>query len=191
MTKGNTKNSLVTRQQTDPLNWDYFVLKIAELEAKKRDSIPVEVIHSWFNDFTARGWTKTIFDKQFQIVLDNRSFGAVKIDEFFQNIKPYTQEEINLMIEQKINSIIHQGELLLAGKEIEIELDICIDAKLLKLIIAKKIETYYRSEQSYLTDEIIGSALKKVIEEMNLEQKCGTYKREGIGTRLRKKISWR
>lgn len=179
---------LVVYQNNDQLTWAYFVLKIAELEVKKRDSIPEETIHAWFNDFISRGWTKTIFDKQFQIVLDNRSFGSVKIDEFFQNIKPYTQEEINLITEEKINSLIRQGEMLLSGKEIEVELDIEINPKLLKLAIAKRIKTYYRDEQSYLTDQIIDAAVSKIVNELKLERKSGSYERVGIGTRLRKKL---
>jgi uncharacterized protein YaaR (DUF327 family) len=140
---------------------------MAELEAQKRDNIPDTTQEVWYRTFKNRGWDKIKFDTQFQKVLNNPSYGAVKIDEFFTEQQIYTDVQVGKMIESRINDMIRKGEKLLGDKEIKTLPEYYgITNEYIKIAVAKKLVfTNYTVKQ-----ELIEEIIDKVMEEIKNKQ---------------------
>lgn len=189
LTPKNSQTSLIIHRSE--LTWEYFVKKMAELQAQKRDDIPKETMVVWFKTFTAKEWTKEKFDKQFEKVLANPSYGAVKIDEFFNEEIYYTQEQLRKEIESKVDSIIRKGNKILAGSQIELNiLEPTIDMDAVKLSIAKRISVYYGDEQRNRFNEIIDEIYPAVLEKLGYKKMTYDNQRVGGGTKMKVKFNW-
>jgi len=186
MTQNNTNAYLTVHQSK--LEWKYFLEMMMFLQTVKRENFPDEVLRWWFRIFTDKGWSKNKFDEQFQKVVQNKTFGSVKIDDFFSDEILYTSEQVGNLVENRINIEIQKAKKLLEGREIEIDLPVEVDEKIIKYEIAKRIITYYRDEKETLIDEIIDELFPMVLERLELKRKDNG--RIGGGTKLRKKFGW-
>ena len=97
-------------QQSD-FAYDYFLLRLDEMAAAKRDTIPIETRRVWFIEFVKRGWTKYIFDMQFDALMETEISGhAIRIDDWLRAMKktiqtPDTYKRIpELTAEEKKNT---------------------------------------------------------------------------------------
>ncbi|OGU84383.1 MAG: hypothetical protein A2W11_03755 [Ignavibacteria bacterium RBG_16_35_7] len=142
------------------LTWEYFLVKMAELEAQKRDNIPETTQEVWYRTFKNRNWDKTKFDIQFQKVLSKPSYGAVKIDEFFVEDQAYTMPEVERMIELRINSLTCQGERLLTDKEMNLQEYLNLKDDYIKLAVAKKLKFQQYNEQQEAYELIIDRSIE-------------------------------
>lgn len=142
------------------LTWEYFLAKMAELEAQKRDNIPETTQEVWFRTFKNRNWNKAKFDIQFQKVLSKSSFGAVKIDDFFVEDQTYTMSEVERMIELRINSLVRQGEKLLTDKETNIQDYLNLNDDYIKLAVAKKLKFQQYNDQQEAYEKVINNAVE-------------------------------
>lgn len=118
------------------LDYSYCLLKFAELQAAKRDTIPKETMRVWFNEFIRRRWTKKMFDERFRAVLCSEMFGAVTINNWLNAVEVYAMDEVRIMIKRKVDFLIERGKML-KNKKIELTDE---DKKAVDLAIAKEIE---------------------------------------------------
>lgn len=153
-------SGLQLKSQLCELSWEYFLAKMAELEAQKRDNIPETTQEVWFRTFKNRNWDKTKFDIQFEKVLNKPSYGAVKIDEFFSEDHTYTLTEVERMIQIRIESLIRQGEKLLTDKEMNLQGYLNLKNDYLKLVVSKKIKFQQYNDQQEAYEEIISNAVE-------------------------------
>ncbi len=138
---------------------------MAELEAHKRDNIPDTTQEVWFREFKRRDWNKIKFDAQFQKVLNNPSFGAVKIDEFFNEETTYSSEEVAKMTETRINNMIRQGEKILQDKEIDHEQYLNLNDDYIKLAVTHKLKFNQYNDKQEAYEKIIDKAVEFVKKE--------------------------
>ena len=64
------------------LHYQYYLGKIAELEAARRDKIPPETIRIWYMDFLRRGWNQSMFDHRFNAVKGMRTYGPLALTDW-------------------------------------------------------------------------------------------------------------
>jgi hypothetical protein len=133
---------------------------MAELEAQKRDNIPDTTQEVWFRLLKQQGWGKRKFDEQFQKVLTNPSYGAVKIDEFFNEKTSYSPEEVSRIVEQRINGMIKQGERILKDKEYGLKEYLRLENQFIKIAIANRLRLQQHNDKMEKYDEIIDRAIE-------------------------------
>lgn len=190
MTQKNSQNFLIQNPKSNQLEWEYFVKKMAELQSQKRDDIPKETIIVWYKTFINKGWDKEKFDRQFDKVLTNPSYGAVKIDEFFNDEVLFTQERFILELNARINGMIQKAQRILRGKEIEIDLPAgIVELDDIKYEISRKVVTYYGTEKKNMIDEIVAEIYPVVLERLGYKTPQNA-ERTGSGTRLKHKLGW-
>lgn len=143
---------------------------MGELIVKKRDNIPPPTVMAWYKDFKARGWDKKKFDEQFQKVIDNPTYGVVKIDDFLKEEKTYTEVELQSQISEKINSMIAEAEKLMRrhGIEIEINFDVPVHKTHIKVTVAQKLLPLLQKAEREVNLNIIDECFDCACERLGL-----------------------
>ena len=78
---------LEEKYQGSDLEYDYCVIKFSEMQAAKRDTIPIPTMKVWFVEFVKLGWTKFIFDRQYDALIGSDTLGyAIKIDHWINAV---------------------------------------------------------------------------------------------------------
>lgn len=80
--------------KTTNFDFVYFLSKIAEIEAGKRDSIPEKTIKIWFNEVRRRNWSKETLDERCIAVLSKKIYGSVQFNDFIEAEECYTRAEV-------------------------------------------------------------------------------------------------
>lgn len=158
-------NDSLTIRQSNELTWSYFLEMMMFLKTVKRDDLPDEVIRGWFKVFKDRGWDKPTFDKSYQKVMTNKTFGAVKIDEFLnqEDEQTYSASEVSKIVERQINNMIRQGEKLLQDREIKSLVEYCgLDNNYMKIAVAHRLRIQKESDKYELYEKIIDEAVEYV-----------------------------
>jgi hypothetical protein len=131
------------------LTFEYFSLKIAQVETAKRDSIPPTTVRSWFIEAVNRSWDKRILDQRCRAVLSKKYFGAVQFDDLLEAEETYTYEEIRIEAERLINYRINEVKYFehMPNALTEDQL------KSVLLMAWREVQTEMRLNQSRLIDE--------------------------------------
>jgi len=167
-----TNTNALQKTNQNLIDWNHFLKRMGELEAQKRDKISEETMHVWYRTFRMQNWTNEKFDKQFEIVLKNPSYGGVKIDEFFNEEVKYTEYEVNLKVKLAVDNLVKKGNYLLGNQIIEVTLPkIEVDLEAIRVAAAKRVELYYRNETERVTLDVIDEVLEEVKKRLNLVSK--------------------
>jgi len=75
---------------------------MAWLEAARQENFPIETLEVWYREFLRLGWTTERFRDAVLSVMKSKVFGKVTLSCFFENEQLYTSEEINRLVEQRI-----------------------------------------------------------------------------------------
>lgn len=173
MTKRNTNGSLTIHQNTI-IEWKPFLKIIALLDAAKRDTVPEETARAWHSIFHEMGWTERQVKDKVWAILKRKSYGnaTVRIDDFFEDEKTFTESEINLMVNKRIASIIQRAIEILEwkGKPTDLRAYFCeffkIDNKGLRLAVADQVIKTYEVERRREIDFIMQEEYERQIEEI-------------------------
>ncbi len=77
---------LIEKYHKSNLEYDYCVEKFSEMQAAKRDSIPVPTMKIWYIEFIRLGWTKYKFDTQYEALIQSDILGyAIRIDHWINS----------------------------------------------------------------------------------------------------------
>lgn len=185
-----TSQKSLEQISTHELTQDYYKEKIGELIVKKRDNIPAPTVWAWYKDFKEkRGWTKEKFDEQFQKVMDNTTYGIIKIDDFLKEEKMYTEKEVENEVTNRVKNIISDANALLRHykTEIELEFDVPVPTTKLKVAVAQKLLPLLQRAERETNLSIIDESFDIALENLQLELKSTN---EGTGTRLKKRMGW-
>src|SRR3990167_3139741 len=154
----NTKENLELRKEKSPtwfpieelnswnktdLTFEYCLKLFAQLEAIKREKFPPETMRQWFIEFIRRGWTKFMLMERYKGLLNTKIYGIEKLDiaDWINAVEVYAQDEVNLMVERRVNALIQRGNYL-KNKKIELSEE---DKKAVDLAVANEIELKYKS----------------------------------------------
>lgn len=125
------------------IDYEFCVKLFFQLEASKRERIPTETARQWFIEFIRKGWTKKMLQARYDALLDTKIFGVDKLDfsDWVNAVPVRAMDEVNLMIKDRIESLIARGKYL-KDKNFELSED---DKKAIDLAVAKEIEFKYQS----------------------------------------------
>jgi hypothetical protein len=134
------------------LTYDFCLKLFGQVEAIKRDKFSPETMRQWFIEFIRKGWTKKILQNRYDALIDTKIYGIEKIDiaDWVNAVPVFSQEEVGLMINKKIDTLIARGSFL-KDKEIELTEE---DKQAIELAEAKAAEFrfnsgYYEKRQTY------------------------------------------
>lgn len=126
------------------LTFEYCVKLFAQIEAAKREKIPMETARQWFIEFVRRGWTKKMLSERYKALLSTKIYGIEKLEiaDWINSVQVYAIDEVNIMIKQRIDDMLAKGRYL-KNKEPELTEE---EKQAVDLVLAKEIELgYYRN----------------------------------------------
>jgi hypothetical protein len=126
------------------LTYDPFCTSLfAKLEAAKREEFPKESLRVWFLEFIRRGWTKKMLLERYDALLSTKIFGIQKLEiaDFINAVPVYAQDEVNIMVNRKVDDLIQKGNYL-KDKEYVLTED---EKKTIELAVAKECEMKYKN----------------------------------------------
>ena len=142
----------VTEQynKTD-LTYDFCIKLFFQLEAAKREKFPMETARQWFIEFIRRGWTKAILQKRYNALISTKIYGIEKLDfaDWVNAVQVYGEDEINIMLRQRIESKILRGNFL-KDKKVELTEE---DKQNIDLAVAQEIEFQKKNEKLIMIDD--------------------------------------
>lgn len=115
----------------------------AKLEAAKRDTFSKETMRVWFVEFIKRGWTKKMIAKRYNALLSKPIYGKDNIEfaDWVNAVPVMAMDEIEGLVEQRINTIIQRGRFL---KDKEVELSEA-DKKAIDVAMMKEVEMKHKA----------------------------------------------
>jgi hypothetical protein len=149
------------------LDFEYFHLKISEVESAKRDSIPKETQRVWFIEAVERNWDRRTLDLRCRAVLSSKVFGAVQFNDLLEAEEVYTKEEIRNEAERIINYRINEVKRF---KEFKRELTEQ-ETESVALMAWKEIQVEMRINQSNLISEAKEKEKERIKMELSKKRK--------------------
>jgi len=125
--------------ETD-LTYDFCLKLFVQLEAAKRDDIPETTMRQWFLEFVRLNWTEKMVETRYKALIKAKKYGAIDFNDWVESVEVFGLDEVNLMVKQRIESLIQRGNYL---KDKKIELTVK-DKKAIDLAEAKQAEFYYK-----------------------------------------------
>ena len=152
------------------------------LDAAKRDTVPEETTRAWYSIFHEMGWTERQVKDKVWAILKRKSYGnaTVRIDDFFEDEKTFTESEINLLVNKKIASLIQRAIEILEwqGKPSDLRSYFCeffeIDDKGIRLAVADQVVKTYEVERRREIDFIMQEEYERQIETVRARRKLIT-----------------
>ena len=138
-------------QSTD-LEYSYCLKLFLQIEAAKRDDIPEATMRQWFLEFIRMKWTKEMVKNRYDALIRNPKYGAVDVSDWVNAVQTFAEDEVRVMVKQRIEKIIQRGKYLLANKDKFLTLT-DEDKKAIDVGIAKEVEFELRNEKFRLIDE--------------------------------------
>lgn len=143
-------DSIALYHQTD-LTYEFCLGIFAKVEATKRENFAKETMRLWFIEFIKRGWTKAMLQKRYEALLSKQIYGVERLDfaDWVNAVPVYGLDEVNLMVDRKIESILQRGKFL-RNKEIALTDG---DKKFIECSILKEEENKIFHERLLFADE--------------------------------------
>jgi len=100
-------------------------------------------MRQWFIEFVRKGWTKKILQERYDALLDTKIYGIEKLEiaDFVNAVNVYSQEEMNIHVQRKVDSLIQRGNYLKDKDYVLTE----EDKKAIELAIANECEMKYKN----------------------------------------------
>jgi hypothetical protein len=123
------------------LTYDFCLRLFGQIEAAKREKIPVETMRQWFIEFIRKGWTKKIVKARYEALLDTKIYGIDKLEmsDWVNAVQVYGHDEINILVQREVERLIARGNYL-RNKKIELSDQ---DKQAIDLAEAKQAEFKY------------------------------------------------
>ena len=184
-------SSLVSYSQQTELEWQYYLSQMQKVEALKRDKIPAETLMAWFNTFKARGFKNDDLAAAVKKVMTAKTYGAVKIEDFFIGEQLLTEQEAELKTKRQIDFLVRDCERMLEGQSLEVLLpEVALDKKLLALAVQKRLNVYYGQEINEKASEVINEAVEIAAEKLGLKKIKYEPDTLSAGKRLKVKLGF-
>jgi hypothetical protein len=111
------------------------------LKPLKGIDINGQQIEFWYKEFLSLGWTRKIFDKQFESVKRAVLYNRIDLENWLNTPIMYSENEFEREISRRINIIIQRGNFL-KDKDYILTED---DKKAIELAVANECEIKYKS----------------------------------------------
>lgn len=174
------------------LTYTEVYIKCKELCVKKMININYLTIQGWYLEFLKAQWDTKRFNQRLEEMITIKTYGErIDVAMWFEAEALYTPQQVNTMIQSKINSMISQGDRLLKDQNIELELHAaCVNLEAVKLAVARQVKLYYDSECEDRAKELFDEVLPEVLERLNLKKVERTNVRYGVGTIMKMKLGY-
>jgi hypothetical protein len=129
--------------ETDLIYDPYCTSLFARLEAAKREEFPKETLRIWFMEFIRRGWTRKTVKERYEALISTKIFGIQKLEiaDWINALPVFTQDEVNQMVQRRVDYLIQRGNFL-KDKDYILTED---DKKAIELAVANECEIKYKS----------------------------------------------
>jgi len=81
-----------------------------------REDIPETTMRSWFIEFIKAGWTKQIVQRRYKGLIRKPKFGSIDFSNWVNAVPVYAEDEIMILVGQRMDAIIKKGEQLIKNK---------------------------------------------------------------------------
>lgn len=98
-------------EQTD-LELFYVFDCCKSLKPLKGIDVNSQQVEFWYKEFIRMGWTKKIFDKQFEAIKRAALFNRIDLENWLKTEMMYNEYDLQLMIRTVINNKINEGKIL-------------------------------------------------------------------------------
>lgn len=149
------------------LTFEYFHLKISEVESAKRDNFPKETQKIWFIEAVERNWDKKTLDSRCRAVLSKTMFGAVQFSDLLDAAEVYTKDEIRNEVERVIENRIWGVRKF---KEFKTELT-PEELKSVHLMAYKELQLEMKINQSDLMEKELEKEKERIKMELSAKKK--------------------
>lgn len=119
------------------------------LKPLKGIDVNAQQVEFWYKEFIRMGWTKSMFNKQFDKIKRATLFNRIDLENWLTTDIMYNEHDFNVAIKRKIDSLIAKGKFL-KDKKVELSEE---DKKCIDLAIAQEIEFQKRNEKLNLADD--------------------------------------
>lgn len=149
-------------------------------------------MRGWYVEFLKAKWNSKKFNERVSEMVLIKTFGErIDIATWFEAEAVYTPAQVTMMIDRKVNSMILEGDRLLKGQELEIEVPAAYtNLDSIKLAISKQIKCYHDSECVELSEQVFEDIFPEVLERLNLKKVVHNNIRYAVGSKLKMKLGY-
>ncbi|HUX93842.1 MAG TPA: hypothetical protein VMV36_08535 [Ignavibacteriaceae bacterium] len=98
-------------------------------------------IEFWYKEFLSLGWTRKIFDKQFESVKRATLYNRIDLENWLNTPLMYSENDFEVEVSRRINRLIQRGNFLKDKDYVLTE----EDKKAIELAIANECEMKYKN----------------------------------------------
>ena len=82
-----------------------------------REDIPETTMRSWFIEFIKAGWTKAMVQRRYEGLIRKPKYGSIDFSNWVNAVPVYAEDEIIILVGQRMDAIIKRGENLIKNKD--------------------------------------------------------------------------
>lgn len=137
------------------LSMQYVFDKCKTLKPLKGIDVNTQQVEFWYVEFIKMGWTKKIFDKQFEAIKRAMLYNRIDLENWITTERMYNEYDLNRNLDNRINNLIQIGNFL-KGKTAELteEEKTAIDLAEAKEIIFKYECEYFEKRDNWKTERL-------------------------------------
>lgn len=103
----------IAKYESTNLLYSFCVEVFSKVEANMREDIPETTMRSWFIEFIKAGWTKEMVIRRYDGLIRNKKYGTIDFSSWVNAVPVFGEDEVNVRVRAKIDSLIQRGKYLL------------------------------------------------------------------------------
>lgn len=137
------------------------------LKPLKGIDVNLQQVEFWYREFLRMGWTTQIFNKRFETIKRATLYNRIDLENWLNSDVMYSEEDLNIAVKRKIDSMILRGEYL-KDKKVELSEE---DKKFVQLAELKKIEFELKNRRYELMESAAEELRKRYMEGLSEKKK--------------------
>lgn len=117
-----------------------------------REDIPETTMRDWFIEFIKAGWTKVMVQRRYEGLIRKPKYGAIDFSNWVNAVPVYAEDEINILVSQRMNAIIQKGEYLIKNKDKILSLS-DEEKRIIEVTLARELEAIAINERLRAVDD--------------------------------------
>lgn len=159
----------IAKYSATDLSYTYCHLKCAEIGAVKMIDISTATIRSWYLEFIRLGWNVAMFQSRCEAIKRQKIYGAIDLHLWIEAQMTYSQYELNLAVNERIESMLNKGATYqrLAERGFELTDE---EVKLAHLEAANQCKNKFIAKRRELVETLKAELVKAKYDEVSLKK---------------------